>query len=97
MILETALITVGEDQEAAFLDALEQGKQVLARAQGFHDIRVQRGIERPNTFLLLIRWATLEDHTEHFRGGPLFPEWRSHVGPFFASAPIVEHWQLLDE
>lgn len=97
MILETALISVQPGQESAFLDALEDGKRVLARAQGFHDIRVQRGIERPSTFLLMIRWETLADHTEHFRGGPLFPEWRSHIGPFFAEAPVVEHWEFITE
>ena len=96
MIMETALITVRDGDEDAFLAALEQGKQVLARATGFRTIHVHRGIERPSTFLLAIGWDTLEHHTIDFREGPLFPEWRSHIGPFFAEPPTVEHWQLFD-
>lgn len=92
MIIETAFITVSAGQESAFLAALEDGKKVLARAEGFNSIHVQRGIERPSTFMLSIEWDTLEHHTVGFRGGPLFPEWRSHIGPFFAEAPLVEHW-----
>ena len=31
-----------------------------------------------------------EDHTVGFRQGPLFPQWRAIVGPFFAQPPVVE-------
>jgi heme-degrading monooxygenase HmoA len=92
MITEVAFMSVHPGQEAEFLAALEQAKQVVARAKGFHSIDVKRGIERPSTFLLTLTWETLEDHTEGFRGGPLFPEWRGHISPFFAEAPQVEHW-----
>ena len=97
MIMETALITVNPGEEQAFIEALERGKQVLTRATGFNVIHVHRGIERPSTFLLAIGWETLENHTVDFRQGPLFPEWRSHIGPFFAEAPVVEHWQFVTE
>jgi hypothetical protein len=43
----------------------------------------------------MIFWDTLEDHTMAFRGGPLFAQWRSIVGPFFAAPPVVEHFSLL--
>ncbi len=92
MILEAASMTIVEGKTDEFLAALEQAKLVLARADGFHGIDVRRGIERPSTFLLCISWDTLEHHTEGFRGGPLFTEWRSHIGPFFAEPPTVEHW-----
>ncbi len=95
MIMETAIITVTEGRESEFLAALELGKEVLARATGFQVIHVHQGIERPSTFMLAIGWETLENHTVDFREGPLFPEWRSHIGPFFAEAPHVEHWHLL--
>ncbi len=92
MILEAAFMTILDGRADEFLDALERAKLVIARAHGFRGIEVRRGIERPNTFLLCISWDTLEDHTEGFRGGPLFPEWRGHIGPFFAEPPVVEHW-----
>lgn len=95
MIMETATIDVVPGREDEFLAALEQAKAVLAQADGWQVIHVHRGIERPSTFMLAIGWATLEDHTEGFRGGELFPQWRALIGPYFAEAPHVEHWTLL--
>lgn len=97
MIIETALITVREGQEEEFLAALEQAKKVLSKAAGFNMIHVHRGIERSSTFLLAIGWDSVEHHMVDFREGPLFAEWRSHIGPFFAEPPNVEHWQLFED
>ena len=30
-----------------------------------------------------------------FREGPLFPQWRAIVGPFFAAPPVVEHFDVV--
>ncbi len=95
MVLETAIMTVRPGQEELFLAALEQAKSVLAQAKGWRAIHVRRGIERPSTVLLAIEWETLEDHTEGFRGGELFAQWRALIGPFVAEPPQVEHWHLL--
>ncbi len=96
MILEHADIQIQPGQQAAFDEAIARGvSTVISQAQGFLGYSVHKGIESPERYLLQIRWATLEDHTVHFRGGPLFPQWRAIVGPFFARAPIVEHFELL--
>ena len=94
MIMETATISVVPGREEEFLAALEQAKAVLAAAEGWREIHVHRGIERPSVFLLAIGWETLEDHTVGFRGGELFTQWRGIIGPFFAEPPQVEHWTL---
>jgi len=95
MILEIADIRIAPGQQAAFEAAIQQGiATVISKAQGFRTARVQHGIESPERYVLLIEWDTLEDHTVHFRGGPLFPQWRAIVGPFFASPPVVEHFNL---
>lgn len=96
MILELADIRIQPGQNAAFEAAIERGIQtVIARAQGFHGAKVNRGIESPERYVLQIFWATLEDHTVAFRQGPLFAEWRALVGPFFAGPPTVEHFELV--
>ncbi|MEY3696966.1 MAG: hypothetical protein RJA41_616 [Actinomycetota bacterium] len=92
MILETAQIHVIPGKENDFLIALEEAKKVLKDAKGWKSIHVKQGIERPSTFLLQLEWETLENHTVDFREGPLFTKWREIIGPFFASAPDVEHW-----
>jgi heme-degrading monooxygenase HmoA len=94
MILEVADIRIPPGQQAAFEEALHRGVgTVISQAQGFVRYQVQRGIESPERYLLLIEWETLEDHTVHFRAGPLFPAWRAIVGPFFAEPPRVEHFE----
>ena len=96
MILEVADIRIPPGRQAEFDAAIQRGvTTVVSRAQGFLGWKVDRGIESPERYLLQIRWATLEDHTVHFRGGPLFAEWRAIVGPFFAQPPVVEHFQLV--
>ena len=96
MILEVADIRIHPGQQAAFDEAIQRGvSTVISQAQGFRGWKVNKGVESPERYLLMIFWETLEDHTVHFRGGPLFPQWRAIVGPFFASPPQVEHFTLL--
>ena len=96
MILELADIRIHPGQQAAFDEAIQRGVATVAsKARGFCGAKVNRGIENPERYILQIFWDTLEDHTVHFRGGPLFTEWRAIVGPFFAVPPVVEHFDLL--
>ena len=96
MILEVADIRIAPGQQAAFDEAIQRGvSTVISRARGMKGWKVNRGVESPERYILMIFWDTLEDHTVHFRQGPLFPEWRAIVGPFFATPPVVEHFTLV--
>jgi heme-degrading monooxygenase HmoA len=96
MILEIADIRIAPGRQAEFETAIQRGiAEVVARARGFRGFKVNKGIESPERYVLMIFWDTLEDHTVHFRGGPLFAEWRAIVGPFFAAPPQVEHFTLV--
>ena len=95
MIIEVADIQVKEGTEDAFVEAVKEAPAVLRQAKGWLGMHVQRCIEAPSNFQVVIRWDTLEDHTVHFREGPLFPEWRALVGPFFATPPVVKHYDVV--
>jgi heme-degrading monooxygenase HmoA len=98
MILEHADIRIPPGKQAEFEAAIRHGVEtVISTAKGFLGYQVQKGIESPERYVLLIRWETLENHTVDFRGGPLFPQWRAIVGPFFAVPPVVEHFTLAVE
>ncbi len=98
MILEVADIRIRPGEQAAFDEAIVRGvTTVISQAQGFRGYKVNKGVESPERYLLMIFWDTLEDHTVAFRGGPLFPQWRAIVGPFFAQPPQVEHFTLLSK
>lgn len=96
MILEIADITIVAGKQAEFDAAIVRGLETVAsKAGGFRGYKVNKCMETPERYVLMIYWDTLEDHTEGFRQGPLFPEWRAIVGPFFAKPPHVEHFTLL--
>ena len=96
MILEIADIRIQPGRQAEFEVAIRRGiETVIARARGMKGWKVNRGVESPERYVLMVFWDTLEDHTVHFRGGPLFAEWRAIVGPFFAAPPVVEHFELV--
>ena len=96
MILELADIRIHPGQQAAFDEAIQRGlRTVISQAKGYRGFKVNKGIESPERYILQIFWDTLENHTVDFRGSPLFTEWRAIVGPFFASPPVVEHFDLL--
>ena len=96
MILEVADIRITPGRQAEFEAAIRRGLEaVIARAGGMRGWKVNHGVESPERYLLTIFWDTPEDHTVHFRGAPLFAEWRAIVGPYFAQPPLVEHFELI--
>ncbi|HJV51486.1 MAG TPA: antibiotic biosynthesis monooxygenase family protein [Noviherbaspirillum sp.] len=96
MILELADIRIQPGKQAEFDAAIQRGvEQVISQAKGFCGYKVNKGVESPERYLLMIFWETLENHTVDFRQSPAFQEWRAIVGPYFATAPSVEHFTLL--
>lgn len=96
MILEVADIRVDPARAAEFEAAIRLGAETVAsRAAGFRGYKVNRSVESPGRYLLMIYWDTLEDHTVGFRGSDAFAQWRAIVGPYFAQPPVVEHLELV--
>ncbi|MFZ6693749.1 antibiotic biosynthesis monooxygenase family protein [Undibacterium sp. SXout20W] len=96
MILEIADIRIHPGQQAEFEAAIQRGaEEVIRHAKGFSGFKINHGIESPERYVLMIYWETLENHTVDFRESPAFLQWRAIVGPFFAQAPVVEHFNLL--
>lgn len=96
MILEIADFRVLPGQQADFETALRLGiAEALSQSPGFIRASVQRGLESPDRYVLLVEWQMLEDQMQGFRNGPLFAVWRGHIGRFFASPPSMEHFQAV--
>ena len=98
MILEHADIRIDPARATEFDEAIVRGvTTIIANAKGFRGYKINRSIESPGRYLLMIYWETLEDHTVGFRESEAFPAWRAVVGPYFAQPPVVEHFQLVDK
>lgn len=96
MILEIADIRIRPGEQAAFDAAIVQGVEtMISKAKGFRGYKVNKGVESPERYILMIFWEALENHTVDFRQSPAFRQWRAIVGGFFAAPPAVEHFTLL--
>ncbi|HLK89593.1 MAG TPA: antibiotic biosynthesis monooxygenase [Polyangia bacterium] len=91
MVVELAILKAKAGAAQQLADGLRAARPVLSRAAGYLGSVFYQGIEDPDTVVLHIEWETLEAHTEGFRQGPLFPEWRSHFGHLLAGPPEVTH------
>ena len=91
MILEHAPLSVRPGQELEFEAAFHEAKAIIGSMPGFIRLSLSRCIERPSSYLLLVEWERLEDHTVGFRGSPEYQDWRRLLHHFYDPFPTVEH------
>jgi heme-degrading monooxygenase HmoA len=95
MITEHAVLEVVPGREEEFVAAMESAKRIIAASPGFVSLRVERCLERPSCFLLLVEWQRLEDHTDGFRGSIAYEDWRAQLHRFYDPFPVVEHFETI--
>lgn len=92
MILEVAPLHLRAGQEAAFEAAFGQAQGIIASMPGYISHELQRCVERPGEYLLLVRWQSLEAHEIGFRQSPGYPEWKALLHHFYDPFPVVSHY-----
>ena len=92
MILEHAILDVRPGESGRFEEAFGRAKSIIAESAGFRRLTLSRCLEREDTYLLLVEWDRLEDHTEGFRGSDRYRTWRELLHPFYEPFPVVEHF-----
>jgi heme-degrading monooxygenase HmoA len=95
VITEHALLQVVPGRELEFVATMEKAKSLIAASPGFVSLRVERCVERPDCFLLLVEWERIEDHTVGFRGSPAYEQWRAALHHFYDPFPVVEHFEAV--
>ncbi len=93
MILEVAILDVKPGQETEFEAAFAQAQAIISRMKGYLSHELQKCLEVDGRYLLLVRWETLEDHTEGFRQSADYQEWKALLHHFYDPFPIVEHYE----
>ncbi len=97
MILEVAILDVIPARGEEFESAFETASPILASMRGYRSHQLQRCLERPNRYILLVQWETLEDHTVGFRGSAEYQEWKRLLHHFYDPFPTVEHYEVMQE
>ena len=96
MILEAAMLYIKPNLESEFEAAFRVASKIISSMNGYLGHELQKCLEQPNKYLLLVKWQTLEDHTVGFRGSLEYQEWRALLHHFYDPFPIVEHFENIE-
>lgn len=92
MVLEVAILDVKPGRGAAYEAAFDEAQQFIAAAPGYRRHELRRCLEKPDRYVLLVWWDSLESHTEGFRQSPGYERWRQLLHSFYDPFPTVEHY-----
>lgn len=93
MLLERAELQIREGMEQEFSAAMAtSGLSLLASVPGVRSVRMGRGVENPQKFMLLVEWATMDSHTS-FKSSPTMIEFRALLKPFSIGG-AMEHFTM---
>ncbi len=93
--MEVAILDVKSGQTQDFETAFLQAQTIISSMKGYVSHQLQKCLEKPNRYILLVNWQTLEDHTLGFRGSDAYQEWRRLLHHFYDPFPDVEHYETL--
>ena len=93
MIHEVATLTIDPARTAGFEAAVTEARTQFLLSPDCLSFRLERVIEAPGTYHLVVGWTSVEAHTDTFRNSDAFQRWRELAGPFFTAPPQVIHTQ----
>ena len=87
MILEVAILNICDGKEIEFEAAFSEAQKIISKIKGYISHQFQRGVEKPNRYILLVNWQTLEDHQIGFRESEEYQEWKKLLHHFYNPFP----------
>jgi heme-degrading monooxygenase HmoA len=93
MVLEAVTLHIRPGQSSDFESAFAQAQPIIASMPGYLSHELQRSLEVKDQYLLLVRWRTLEDHTQGFRNHPDFALWKRLLHHFYDPPPAIGHYE----
>lgn len=94
-ILEKAVLDIKLGQNQAFELAFAKAQSLISSMKGYLSHDLQQCLEKPNRYLLLVNWESLEDHEIGFRESSEYQEWKALLHHFYDPFPAVEHYQSI--
>ena len=95
MILELVRITAKKGAEEVFAKGMEDALPLFQAAEGCHGIEVVRSVENPQQFFCLVKWETIEAHTEKFQKSPEYEELFKLIGPAIDGDVEASHCEFV--
>jgi heme-degrading monooxygenase HmoA len=95
MVTEKAILEVNPSQTDEFEAAFAKAILMLDASPGSHNARLERCVERPSRYQLVVDWDSLDAHTEIFRNSPLYEQFRDLLIGFYLEKPAVSHYEFV--
>src|SRR5688572_26254457 len=95
MVLEVAILNVISEKFEDFENTFSIAQKIISSVKGYKWHQLQKCIEVPNRYILLVEWETLEDHTVGFRQSAEYLEWKKLLHHFYHPFPTVEHYKKI--
>jgi len=92
VILEVAILDIKKGEEGDFESAFGRAQIIISSMEGYASHQLKRCIEKPNRYLLLVNWKTIENHTIDFRESKQYQEWKELLHHFYDPFPEVQHY-----
>jgi len=95
MVLEVAVLDVLPGRGPSFRRDFNKAQQIICAMSGYIDHQLQRCIEKPDRYILLVNWESIEDHTIGFRQSAEYREWKKILHHHYDPFPVVEHYEAV--
>ena len=95
MILEVAVLDVLPGKGSSFRRDFDKAQQIIRAMPGYVGHQLQRCIEKPDRYILLVNWENIEDHTVGFRQSAEYQEWKKILHHYYDPFPVVEHYEAV--
>lgn len=97
MILEVAVLDVIPEKTQEFEASFLLAQEIISSRKGYLGHQLQKCVGKPNRYLLLVKWETLEDHTIGFRQSEAYQQWKLLLHQYYDPFPQVEHYEKIAE
>jgi hemoglobin len=81
------------ERASAFEDAYRRAARSLGRAPQCVDYELTRCEEDAESYILRIRWTSIREHVEGFRGGDLFGEFLAEIRDYIPDVEEMRHYR----
>ncbi len=94
-ILEVAPLHLRPGSVSNFEAAFSEAQALIAAMPGYRGHELQRCLERPDHYLLLVRWDSVAHHEQGFRQSTEYQQWRALLHHFYDPFPTVLHYEAV--